>query len=181
MQWHIVSCKSLSHPGGRETCSSHQVSSMQEFRHSAELKTQEHMHITIFFHWIIKQLPWSELICHSSHTECLEKNTGVLVIHIYALPNHRVGTFKKFSTKSVKVLVTWIIEKWQHRTMTCWSASKAGVIQSWCRCRKRHSGCCGLQNQTVQGNFGWVYWIDASHVKCIYKWYWQFLERTFTR
>jgi hypothetical protein len=53
-------------------------------------------------------------------------------MHIYLLLNHRVGTFRKFSIKSVQVLVTRIPERWQHRTGTSWDCMKTVVIQS-CR------------------------------------------------
>jgi hypothetical protein len=66
------------------------------------------------------------------------------VIHIYSLLNQRVDMFQKFIAKSVQVLVTWILERWQHCTMTSWCCMRAGVIQSchfsrghfshiWCR------------------------------------------------
>jgi hypothetical protein len=72
------------------------------------------------------------------YTGCLKKNYGVLVLHICSLLNHRVGTFRKVSTKSVQVLVTWIVERWQHRTATSWDCMNAEVIQSW-RLRRGHS------------------------------------------
>jgi hypothetical protein len=57
-------------------------------------------------------------------TACPKKNFGVLVDHIYSMLNHTVGTFRKFGAKSVQVLVTEILEKWKHHTVTCWTASK---------------------------------------------------------
>lgn len=94
--------------------------------------------------------------------------TSVLVIHIYSLPNHRVSTFQKFSSKSVRVLVTWILEKQHHHTMTCCTSSKAGVIQLWHLCREGHNACCGTWNYAVQRNFRHVYWIYVLHDKCVY-------------
>jgi hypothetical protein len=35
------------------------------------------------------------------HMECPQKNSGVLVLHIYLLPNHRIGMFWKSGAKSV--------------------------------------------------------------------------------
>jgi hypothetical protein len=83
------------------------------------------------------------------NTGCPKKNSGVLVVHKYSLLNHRAGTFRKFSAKSVQVLVTWILEGWQHRTTASWDCMKAGVIQSWRRRRKRRSACCSTRNQSL--------------------------------
>jgi hypothetical protein len=71
------------------------------------------------------------LLHGKSNTECLGKNSGDLVIHIYGLLNHRVGTFRKFSAKTAQVLVTRILERWQHYTVSSRYGMKVGVIQSW--------------------------------------------------
>jgi hypothetical protein len=87
---------------------------------------------------VLKEFGTKWSLHNQGSTGCPKKNCGVSVILIYSLLNHRVSTSRKFSTKSVQVLVTWIVERWKHRTAKNWDCMNAGVIQSW-RLRRGHS------------------------------------------
>jgi hypothetical protein len=77
---------------------------------------------------------------------------GVSVIHIYLLRNHKVGTFRKFDAKSVRVLVAWIIE------MASTSQGDTELIQVAFQCSRKRSvadskdcgaRCCGQEIETM--------------------------------
>jgi hypothetical protein len=51
-------------------------------------------------------------------TGCPKNNCGILVILIYSLLNHRACMFKKFSAKSVQVLLTWVGTAWKRESFS---------------------------------------------------------------
>jgi hypothetical protein len=74
------------------------------FHHSLILRWVENLHL---FLWNTVTFWGSSFPCHLY--KVLKKYSRVSVVHIYSLLSHIVCTFKKCSSKSVKVFVMWIL------------------------------------------------------------------------